>query len=229
MSRPQPGPGRFAEATELAALPRLDMEDPFPFACAGCGDCCRARRDIVLTGLDLFRLSRRLRLPPATVAEAFCRETGGLLPGLCLRPSRRTGNCPFFEASACAVHDARPLACALYPLGQAIDLETGRTEYYLQPPLCGVRTGARDGVRTLHTYLEDSGVLERAGADAFWARSCTALEDRLAAAEDSPRLSAIRRRVLRALYLDYDFRDEYAPQFRENLDRLHALLDRLLL
>ena len=79
----------------------------------------------------------------------FCRETAGLLPGLCLKPSRRTGNCPFFEANACTVHEARPLACALYPLGQAIDLDTGLAEYYLQPPLCGARAGERDGVRTL--------------------------------------------------------------------------------
>ena len=160
MSRPTPTPGRFAEEADLAALPRIGLDDPFPFVCAGCGDCCRARRDIVLSGLDLYRLARRLRLPPALVAEAFCRETAGLLPGLCLKPSRRTGNCPFFEANACTVHEARPLACALYPLGQAIDLDTGLTEYYLQPPLCGARAGERDGVRTLRTCLEESGVLE---------------------------------------------------------------------
>lgn len=227
MSRPQPVPGRFDEEAELAALPRLRMEDPFPFVCAGCGDCCRARRDIVLSGLDLYRLARRLRLPPAAVAEAFCRETTGLLPGLCLKSSRRTGNCPFLEASACTVHEARPLACALYPLGQAIDLDTGQAEYYIQPLLCGVRVEERDGVRTLRTCLQDSGVLERAGADAFWARSCARLADRLTALQDSPQLPAVRRRVFQALYLDYDFRDEFAPQFRDNLEKLDALLDRL--
>lgn len=227
MSRPQPIPGRFEAEAELAALPRLHLDDPFLFVCAGCGGCCRARRDIVLSGLDLYRLARRLRLPPAAVAEAFCRQTAGLLPGLCLKPSRRTGNCPFFEANACTVHDARPLACALYPLGQAIDLDTGLAEYYVQPPLCGARAGEGDGVRTLRTYLTDSGVLERAGADAFWARSCARLSDRLAAAKNSPRLPAIRRRVLRALYLDYDFRDEFAPQLRQNLSLLDAVLDRL--
>lgn len=227
MSRPTPTPGRFAEEADLAALPRVGLDDPFPFVCAGCGDCCRARRDIVLSGLDLYRLARRLRLPPALVAEAFCRETAGLLPGLCLKPSRRTGNCPFFEANACTVHEARPLACALYPLGQAIDLDTGLAEYYLQPPLCGARAGERDGVRTLRTCLEESGVLEQAGADAFWARSCARLAGRLAALQGSPRLPAVRRRVLRALYYDYDFRDEFAPQLRQNLARLDALLDRL--
>lgn len=227
MSRPQPAPGRFAEEAALAALPRVAQDEPFAFVCAGCGDCCRARRDIVLSGLDLYRLARRLRLPPAAVAEAFCRETAGLLPGLCLRPSRRTGNCPFLEANACTVHSARPLACALYPLGQAIDLDTGRTEYYLQPPLCGVRAGERDGVRTLRDCLTDAGVLERAGADAFWARSCAALAGRLAAWQHSARLPAIRRRTLRALYFEYDLGDEFAPQFARNLARLNALLDRM--
>ena len=91
-------------------------------------------------------------------------------------------------------------------------------EYYIQPPLCGVRVEERDGVRTLRTCLQDSGVLERAGADAFWARSCARLADRLTALQDSPQLPAVRRRVFQALYLDYDFRDEFAPQFRDNLE-----------
>ena len=53
------------------------------------------------------------------------------------------------------------------------------------------------------------------------------LAGRLAALQGSPRLPAVRRRVLRALYYDYDFRDEFAPQLRQNLARLDALLDRL--
>jgi len=28
----------------------------------GCGDCCRQRRDLVLSGFDLYRIARRLRL-----------------------------------------------------------------------------------------------------------------------------------------------------------------------
>lgn len=216
-------PGRFSEAGELDALPRILPEEEFPFVCAGCGDCCRARRDILLSGLDLYRLARRLRLPPRTVAEAFCRETSGTLPGLRLLPSRRSGNCPFLDGGACTVHDARPLACALYPLGQAIDLTTFRTEYYLQPPLCG----ARQGGRTLQSYLEGSGVLERAGADAFWAVSCARLQQRLERSERYPR-AAVHGCLMRALYYDYDCRDEFQPQLTQNLARLDLLLTRLL-
>ena len=41
----------------------------------GCGGCCRGREDIVLSGFDLWRIAARLRLPPRTVARAFCRGT----------------------------------------------------------------------------------------------------------------------------------------------------------
>ena len=216
-------PGRFGESADLDALPRIAPGEEFPFVCAGCGDCCRARRDILLSGLDLYRLARRLRLPPRTVAEAFCRETTGTLPGLRLVPSRHSGNCPFLDGGACTVHDARPLACALYPLGQAIDLTALRTEYYLQPPMCGARASGR----TLQDYLDTSGVTERAGADAFWAVSCAALQRRVEAAESYPK-AAVHGCLMRALYYDYDIRDEFQPQLTRNLSRLDAMLKRLL-
>ena len=33
--------------------PLLGRDEAFSFACAGCGDCCRGREDIVLSGFDL--------------------------------------------------------------------------------------------------------------------------------------------------------------------------------
>lgn len=215
MSRPTPTPGRFAEEADLAALPRVALDDPFPFVCAGCGDCCRARRDIVLSGLDLYRLARRLRLPPALVAEAFCRETAGLLPGLCLKPSRRTGNCPFFEANACTVHEARPLACALYPLGQEIGRE-GQVRYYFQNTGCGE---APDGT-VLADYLAAQGVAGREKCDVLWAVRCMALEEEAPGWEAAMGPVVLRRfqaKLAEALYERYDTARPWPEQFLENL------------
>ena len=113
-------PGRAESAAALAKCPRLAAGEPFDFVCAGCGDCCRNRRDLVLSGYDLYRIARRLGLPPRLTADAFCKQEFApqtLLPAVVLRPNARTGNCPFFEADACTIHADRPLACALYPLG----------------------------------------------------------------------------------------------------------------
>lgn len=223
-------PGRAEAALELARCPRLAPGDRFDFVCAGCGDCCRARRDLVLSGYDLYRIARRLVLPPRLTADAFCRESVGeatCLPMLTLRRNSRTGDCPFFEASACTIHAARPLACALYPLGQAIDPDTARVEYYLQLPLCGARAPEP---RTLRQTLDDAGVSERAGIDARWAVVCTRLSDRLLAAGGpaNPRFRPTVRRIARALYFDYTTRDEFYPQFQANTETLWPLLDKML-
>ena len=161
-------PGRAESAAALAQCPRLAAGEPFDFVCAGCGDCCRNRRDLVLSGYDLYRIARRLGLPPRLTADAFCKQEFApqtLLPAVVLRPNARTGNCPFFEADACTIHAARPLACALYPLGQAIDPATAAMEYYVQLPLCGARVSTQEQ-RTLQNYLDDAAITARAGIDA---------------------------------------------------------------
>lgn len=220
-------PGRYGEALDLG--PALRMEDNFSFVCVGCGECCRNRRDLVLSGYDLYRLSRRFRLSPRIVANAFCKRyiaPLSCLPAYRLTPDPRTGNCRFLEGGACVIHEARPLACALYPLGQTIDPATAEIQYRVQPPLCG----ASAFNRTLQDYLEDSAILERAGTDARWAVVCTQLSEQLLAAggPKNPRFQAAIHRMERALYLDYDLGDEFYPQFQRNIAQLTPLLTKIL-
>ena len=93
-------PGRAESAAALAQCPRLAAGEPFDFVCAGCGECCRNRRDLVLSGYDLYRIARRLGLPPRLTADAFCKQEFARRP-FCLpsvlRPNARTGNCPFLR------------------------------------------------------------------------------------------------------------------------------------
>ena len=63
--------------TRTEAMPLLERETQFCFACAGCGDCCRGREDIVVSGFDLWRIAARLRLPPQIVARGYCRASIG--------------------------------------------------------------------------------------------------------------------------------------------------------
>ena len=126
--------------TRTEAMPLLEREAQFCFACAGCGDCCRGREDIVLSGFDLWRIAARLRLPPQIVARGYCRASIGQvshLPVLRLAPVKENrSNCPFLTENHCAIHDAEPLVCALYPLAQEISRE-GQVSYFLQPTGCG--------------------------------------------------------------------------------------------
>ena len=50
---------------------------------------------MVLSGYDLYRIARRLGLPPRLTADAFCKQEFApqtLLPAVVLRPNARTGN-----------------------------------------------------------------------------------------------------------------------------------------
>ena len=162
--------------TRTEAMPLLEREAQFCFACAGCGDCCRGREDIVLSGFDLWRIAARLRLPPQIVARGYCRASIGQvshLPVLRLAPVKENrSNCPFLTENHCAIHDAEPLVCALYPLAQEISRE-GQVSYFLQPTGCGGQViEAR-----VQDYLSRYDVPAREALDVRWALTCMELED----------------------------------------------------
>ena len=197
----------------------LERDAPFPFRCAGCGGCCRQRGDIVLSGYDLYRLARQMRLPPKIAARAFCKVYIGQvsrLPVAHLAPApAEGGNCPFLTGGRCAVHEARPLACALYPLGQEISRE-GRVRYYFQNTGCGE---APDGT-VLADYLAAQGVAGREKCDVLWAVRCMALEEEAPGWEAAMGPVVLRRfqaKLAEALYERYDTARPWPEQFLENL------------
>ena len=157
--------------TRTEAMPLLARDAHFSFACNGCGDCCRGREDIVLSGFDLWRIAARLRLPPQIVARGYCRASIGTvshLPVLRLAPVKENrNNCPFLTGDHCAIHDAEPLVCALYPLAQEISRK-GQVSYFLQPTGCGGQViEAR-----VEDYLARYDVPAREQTDVRWAQTC---------------------------------------------------------
>ena len=211
-------------------FPPLALGDTFSFSCRGCGGCCKDRQDIVLSGYDLYRLCARLQLPPELVLNAFCRVYTGkvsLLPVARLQPREDSGNnCPFLFNNRCSVHEAKPLVCALYPLGQTIELN-GTITYFCQDSSCG---GPRMEF-TLQDYLDSFSIRQREPLDLEWARLNIRLSKRVKKAAPHVqriRLKIAQRKIYRALYLDYDFAQPYPPQLEENLAKLWPALDHLL-
>ena len=197
----------------------LGRDAPFPFRCAGCGGCCRQRGDIVLSGYDLYRLARQMRLPPKIAARAFCKVYIGQvsrLPVAHLAPApAEGGNCPFLTGGRCAVHEARPLVCALYPLGQEISPDRA-VRYYAQDARCGL--AAPGG--TAGGYLAAQGVLQREGEDVLWAVRCMALERQAPGWEAALGPVILRRmqaKLAEALYYRYNNEHPWAEQFEANL------------
>lgn len=217
----KPDPGR---ESLVPCGPPLAPESPLPFRCAGCGSCCRGRRDLLLSGYDLYRLAVRLDLPPETVAEGFCDRYPGPatgFPALRIRPRKDTGSCPFLIDSRCTVHEERPLACALYPLGQTIALPEGAVSYFMQEVRCGERAPGQ----TLARFLSGSGIAAREPIDIRWAETCTGFMNWLATRAPTPlQLKWIRRQMEKSLYFAYDRAVPFLPQFEENAKALRRQL-----
>lgn len=205
--------------TRTDAMPLLARDAHFSFACSGCGDCCRGREDIVLSGFDLWRIAARLRLPPQIVAHGYCRASIGAvshLPVLRLAPVKENrNNCPFLTGNHCAIHDAEPLVCALYPLAQEISRE-GQVSYFLQPTGCGGQViEAR-----VEDYLARYAVPAREQTDVRWAQTCMELEDVVERAEAQLSPVLVRRmqaKLWQALYFGYDPAQPFLPQLERNL------------
>ena len=209
--------------------PLLGRDEAFSFACNGCGNCCRGREDIVLSGFDLWRIAARLRLPPRIVAHGYCRESIGQvsrLPVLRLAPLKaQHNNCPFLTENHCAIHDAEPLVCALYPLAQEIS-RAGEVHYFLQPTGCGGQViEAR-----VQDYLARYDVPAREAVDVCWAQTCMTLEDTVEELNTilSPVLARrLEAKLWQALYFGYDYAQDYLPQLEANLQTLDAELHKL--
>lgn len=210
-------------------VPVLEYGESLSFSCSGCGGCCRGREDIVLSGYDLYRICGRLQLPPAVVIRGYCRHYTGQssrLPVVRLQPLRREhNNCPFLYQNKCSIHDAAPLVCALYPLGQQIGPD-GSVAYFMQPIDCGgpaVRASCGE-------YLERYSVRQREPIDIQWAMQCTRLSRRvrrLEAALPPAHRKMLQFKIYQALYLSLDWQSPYLPQLSSGMRQAEAYLDRV--
>ena len=219
--------GQIGCADEEDTFPVLEQGDTFEFACNGCGDCCRGREDIVLSGYDLWRICAYLRLPPQIVIRAFCRHYTGAnshLPVVRLKPlTGEKNNCPFLHSSRCAIHDAEPLVCALYPLGQQIELD-GTVSYFAQEIDCGGEVHRAK----VADYLACYDIRAREPLDVQWAFTCIRLSKEMKRLEEylSPAgMKLLSLKIYRALYLAYDWQKPYAEQFEANVKAITAEIE----
>ena len=213
---------------DMDSYPNLEKNDTFTFSCAGCGDCCRGREDIVLSGYDLYRISCQLRLPPPLVVRSFCRQYIGIesgLPVVRLKPIKaEKSSCPFLHHSRCAIHTAKPLVCALYPLGQSIDPD-GTVHYFQQKTSCGGQVFQA----VVRDYLALYQIEQREPLDAAWAKISMQLSRRVGelAAKNPILAKFAQRKIYTLLYLDYDTTQDYASQFAANCQTLDTVFTQL--
>ena len=79
--------------------------------CTLCANCCRVA-SVSVTGRDVDRLARYLRIAPARFVADYTRKSAEEGPVL---QRQEDGACVFLSGNDCTVYDARPDTCRRFP------------------------------------------------------------------------------------------------------------------
>lgn len=227
------------KAIEEKGMNLIGLDDKFRFGCIQCGKCCINREDIVLSAKDVYRISKKLRMEPHEMISEYGELYVGRdsrAPIARLLPRGSVRRCRFLENRKCAIHDAKPAVCAMYPIGRFIEVEKQaggtacrketKTQYVLNT------TGCNDKAET-YTVRQWLEMFDIPVEDAFfimWQEAIIETSLRMKKYEAKYKkeiIEGVWNVIFILLYLDYDMEEEFMPQFEENLGKVMLLLDRL--
>ena len=211
---------------------KIGVDESFHFHCKQCGKCCINREDILLNAKDLYRLAKYLGVTPEQFIKTYCEVYIGessRIPIVRLKPQGSIKRCPLLKDRKCSVHQAKPVVCAMFPLGRCIriekdlqdvtDLTAGKIEYIFTRPNCGDSSETH----TVREWLEEFGIPVEDEFFVQWHRTIASLSVSFHKMEEErPKefMSVIWNVAINALYLHYDMTRGFEEQFAENAEIL---------
>ena len=207
----------------------VSKDTKFKFRCVQCGECCRnvrAEDKIILSPIDLYRAAKHLDLEIQEILATYCDMVPGgesMLPLVILK-ERVDGSCSFLKKGKCTIHEAKPIACAMYPLGRVAFLNdvTGEQEfhYYLEEADCAAQKDEEVRVQDwldafqIDEYDECVKLYKRLG------RVCSRL---MHEAETMEAKQEMFQTAFFLMYVKYDRNQPLQPQLEQNLAFIQSL------
>ena len=200
------------------------------FECQRCGNCCRDRASapIILTSYDAYRLAGALGMRSTLdLLEARIVSVAPNAYGLpiCALSVTLEGACCLLDGNDCAVHNAKPAVCALYPLGRVYDTEAHRYTY-IQPygnRCAGSSKGCAMAAMQWLDGMKEEEQLYAACEQAYAEVARSFLE-----ITDEHYLERAFYRTVWALFGGFSPRKEFLPQLTENMRGLRPLLKKAI-
>lgn len=206
--------------TPVTALTQIN------FQCQRCGCCCNNRvgAPIRMTGYDMYRLAGALGMQSTmdlleTRIISVISGTYGL--PICVLSVTPEGACCLLDGSDCAVQDAKPVVCALYPLGRLYDAAEGRYTY-VQPHGNHCAGCSQGHAMVALQWL--SGMKAEEPFYAAWAKSYVEAVESCLDITHRRYLERAYHRTIWALFCGFDPHKDFLPQLEENMASLRPLL-----
>ncbi len=209
---------------------KISPDKFFRFSCNQCGKCCINREDILLSALDVYRLSKELNMKPLDMIEEYAEVYIGdssRVPVVRLRPKGSIRRCRFLKDRKCSVHNAKPAVCATSPIGRCIlfdneadvkDSNDLKIEFIFPGHGCGT-----DETHTVREWFGKFGIPLDDPFFKKWHWTIHEISKIICNAEgkipDST-VEAMWNLIYVMLYLDYDINQDFEPQFEKNTDEL---------
>ena len=215
----------------------IGVDEPFKFHCTMCGKCCIHREDILLSPKDIYNMSKELGIKPEELFERYCEVYIGpdsRVPIVRLKPRGSIQRCPLLKNRRCMVHKAKPIVCAMYPIGRCLmatnpkeglkNITQNQLQYIFSNPECGDASETH----TVREYLESFGIPVE---DDFFLKWQQAIFDmgnffrKIEKAVSQETMELVWTAAFTGMYLHYDIGQEFVPQFESNSKSFFDMLD----
>ena len=214
---------------------KIGLDETFKFNCTMCGKCCINREDILLKPKDLFVACKELSLKPQEFIQKYCEcyvgDSSGL-PIVRLKPVGENKRCPMLLGSRCAIHNAKPEVCAMFPIGRCISIDKNELEnsdkiseivYINQKVNCGDKRAThtvREWLNKFNIPVDDEYFIE-------WHKvvSSMALDIQELEKYTPEKIKGLMYNNLFAfLYVDYDLEKDFMKQFKLNAEKATGMV-----
>ncbi len=108
---------------------KLSTQSILPLTCSRSGSCCFGKA-VMLNPWELLRFSKEKKITAKEFRDLYC-EFGGIRLRFNGKPDKKGQQAcsQYVDNVGCSVHQGRPLACRLYPLGRQIQFDKAHYIY----------------------------------------------------------------------------------------------------
>jgi hypothetical protein len=178
-------------------------------------------------------MSKELGVTHQELIKTYCKTFIGATTRILmirLKPKQDTNVCPLFKDNRCIVHqnNAKPVMCALFPLGRILVVNENKVEYVFKSVSCGSTTTGR----TVREWLDMSGIPVNDDFFITWHKIVREVMTWMRRYDDNEGtkqelVRMFREEMLIKLYIAYDTQDDFISQFTENTDYIFQLFETL--